>query len=268
MTVLINGRDEPRIVFDVGSLFEVLVSASSAEFTTDLVPVLSMTKLADDSTSSAGEGGGSCFGDVLVPGEFYYRNSWWAGKFEAPADWRGKANSGHIRGTNYRSFPRFRLMDLAAFPENRVKGLFDIFFWWNNLDLDLDVNADMFTNAPTRSRLTPTPSGTRTTSPGKVSRARRRISVPVPLERRWEYVLGESTAFAEFFTPWLVPYEHFIPVRPGLADLPAKIEWARANDGEAHCIQESGRAFAERILTDAHNNCYWFAVLLGFWGEG
>ncbi|KAJ7824268.1 hypothetical protein B0H14DRAFT_2824445 [Mycena olivaceomarginata] len=45
----------------------VLLSASSAEFTTDLVPVLSMTKLADASTSI--EGGGSCFADMLMPGE-------------------------------------------------------------------------------------------------------------------------------------------------------------------------------------------------------
>lgn len=29
----------------------------------------------------------------------------------------------------------------------------------------------------------------------------------------------QSTAVAEFFTPWFVPYEHFIPVRPDLADL-------------------------------------------------
>jgi hypothetical protein len=41
----------------------------------------------------------------------------------APADWRGKANSGHIRDTNYRSFSCFRLMDLAALPENRAKDL-------------------------------------------------------------------------------------------------------------------------------------------------
>jgi hypothetical protein len=47
---------------------------------------------------------------------------------------------------------------------------------------------------------------------------------------------SQSTAFAEFFTPWLVPYEHFIPVRPDLADLPAKIEWARANDGEVRLV--------------------------------
>ncbi|KAJ7915986.1 hypothetical protein B0H13DRAFT_1871598 [Mycena leptocephala] len=144
MTVLINGRDEPRIVFDVGSLFEALlafvirslfsnilscsinpptlaqaltpsdptpfalspprtgaffaqperkdvcrpargvggvrvpflVSASSAEFTTT---VLSMTKLADASTSLSGGveggGGGSCFTDVLVPGESTQLNS-------------------------------------------------------------------------------------------------------------------------------------------------------------------------------------------------
>lgn len=81
--------------------------------------------------------------------QFYYRNSWWAGKFEYPdnvpwdekkgvlcaflpyscprflgrgrheanaqiVDWRGKSNGGHIRGENYKAFPRFRLMDLAA----------------------------------------------------------------------------------------------------------------------------------------------------------
>ncbi|KAJ7915968.1 hypothetical protein B0H13DRAFT_2451717 [Mycena leptocephala] len=186
MTVLINGRDEPRVVFDVGLLFEdppTLAQAltlsdptpftlspprtaaffaqperkdvcrpargvdgvgdipsSSAEFTPDLVPVLSMTKLGDASTSLSGGDnspeGGSCFADVLVTGEFYYRNSWWAGKCEYPDDvkwedkkvlyWRGKSNGGHIRSTNYRSFPRFRLMDLAGLPENRAKGLFDV----------------------------------------------------------------------------------------------------------------------------------------------
>ncbi|KAJ7906638.1 hypothetical protein B0H13DRAFT_2505547 [Mycena leptocephala] len=169
MTVLINGRDEPRVMFDVGLLFEdtfahaltltdptpfalspprtgaffaqperrdvcrpagdvgvggdvpcelflfsvlygrwdgtgrvppsscfarvsaasaafqsgvsVLVSASSAEFTTDLVPVHSMTKLADASVSggargvSGAEGAGSCFMDVLVPEEIFSWNN-------------------------------------------------------------------------------------------------------------------------------------------------------------------------------------------------
>jgi hypothetical protein len=43
-----------------------------------------------------------------------------------PTDWRGKSNGGHIRGNNYLSFPRFRLIDLASRPENRDKGLFDV----------------------------------------------------------------------------------------------------------------------------------------------
>ncbi|KAJ7911706.1 hypothetical protein B0H13DRAFT_2660390 [Mycena leptocephala] len=109
MTVLINGRDEPHVVFDthsnprpnavqshalrvlptahgsvlrpagkkrcvspplrasgLGGDVPFLVSASSGAFTTDLVPVLSMTKLADACTEA---GGGSCFADMLVPGK-------------------------------------------------------------------------------------------------------------------------------------------------------------------------------------------------------
>ncbi|KAJ7829714.1 hypothetical protein B0H13DRAFT_2434921 [Mycena leptocephala] len=171
MTVLINGRDEPRVVFDVGPLVEdlptlaqaltlsdptpfalspraraLLISASSAELTTDLVPVLSMTKLADASVSG-GAGG------------FYYRNSWWAGKFEDLNNvkwedkkdvlyWRGKSNGGHIRGTNYRSFPRFRLMDLAALPENLAKGLFDVrITQWHEWHCTDDCDADTIRNA-------------------------------------------------------------------------------------------------------------------------
>ncbi|KAJ7915964.1 hypothetical protein B0H13DRAFT_2451713 [Mycena leptocephala] len=262
MTVLINSRDEPHVVFDVGPVFEdpptltqaltladplrtlapahgralcaagkkgrmlpragrgrgggcsftlllraaglmegdvsrrwkaeallsfpgcLLVSASSAAFTTDLVPVLSMTKLADASTGGGAEGGrGSCFADVLVPGEgsfqewgglygsvqigdvgidvgfdgFYYRNSWWAGKFKYPNNvkwedkevlyWRGKSNGGHIRDTNYRSFPRFWLIDLAALPENRAKGLFDVrITQWHEWHCTDDCDADATRN--------------------------------------------------------------------------------------------------------------------------
>ncbi|KAJ7114648.1 glycosyl transferase family 90-domain-containing protein [Mycena crocata] len=350
MTVIVNGRDEPRVVFDAKTLFgepsresqstnslvlsdstpfglsppstaaffaprpgcvpaglgeggkgdvSFLLSASSAEFTTDLVPVLSMTKLADPAGVAAsgvgigagleaamgmgGKGGGehTCFVDIMVPGEFYYRNSWWAGKFEYPNNvpwvekkdilyWRGKSNGGHIRGTNYKSFPRFRLIDLAARPENMQKGLFDVRITsWHESHCTDDCDAEAIKKEYNIG--------------GEVE----------PREEAYKYkylldvdgnsfsgrylgllrsggLVFKSTAFAEFFTPWLVPFEHFIPVRPDLADLPAKIEWARGNDAEAHRIQESGRIFAEQVLTDAQNDCYWFAVLLewgALWGE-
>jgi hypothetical protein len=44
-----------------------------------------------------------------------------------------------------------------------------------------------------------------------------------------------------------------------------------SHNTQARRIQESGRVFAERVLTDAQNDCYWFAVLLewgALWGEG
>ncbi|KAJ7461187.1 glycosyl transferase family 90-domain-containing protein [Mycena latifolia] len=335
MTLLINGRDEPRVVFDTQPLFAAgadveslthptdatpfalsppataqffapragcggegaqggvpfLLSASSAEFTTDLVPVLSMAKLADGAgVSSAGGGsaeaaeggrGATCFADIVVPGEFYYRTSWWAGQFKYPDNvpwggkkgvlyWRGKSNGGHIRGSNYKAFPRFRLIDLASAPENQRKGLFDVRITeWHEGHCTDDCDADAI-----RAEYNIT---------GETAPREEAYGFKYLLDVDGNTFSGrylgllrsgglvfKSTAFAEFFTPWLVPYEHFIPVRPDLADLPAKIEWARANDAEAHRIQEAGRVFAERVLTDAQNDCYWFAVLLewgALWGE-
>ncbi|KAJ7757200.1 glycosyl transferase family 90-domain-containing protein [Mycena maculata] len=342
LTVVINGRDEPRVVFDVAPLLEssldsdstlpldpdsdsaqmtkiteltalhdatpfalappstasffaskpgcggpgggavsFLRSSSSAEFTTDLYPVLSMAKIRDVSSGNANANSAhTCFADVLVPGEFYYRNSWWAGKFAHPDNvpwgskverlyWRGKSNGGHIRGANYRAFPRFRLMDIARRPQHA--DLFDVRITsWHESHCTDECDA-----APIVAAYNIT---------GEV--------VPREEAYRFKYLLDvdgntfsgrylgllrsgglvfKSTAFTEFFTPWLVPYEHYIPVRPDLADLVEKVEWARANDGEARRIQESGRVFAEHVLTDAQNDCYWFAVLLewgALWGEG
>ncbi|KAJ7480373.1 glycosyl transferase family 90-domain-containing protein [Mycena galericulata] len=296
-----------------GADVSFILSASSAEFTTDLVPVLSMAKIVDVGSvkgggvqaGQAGIGGGggggghTCFADVVVPGEFYYRDSWWAGKFEYPDNvpwaekrgvlyWRGKSNGGHIRGENYKRFPRFRLMDLAARPENH--DLFDVrITGWHESHCTgalpyFSFSFSLFALAAAIQH---------NCDAEAIKRAYNISGMVVPREEAYQYkylldvdgntfsgrylgllrsggLVFKSTAFTEFFTPWLVPYEHFIPVRPDLADLPAKIEWARANDEEARRIQESGRVFAERVLTDAQNDCYWFAVMLewgALWGE-
>ncbi|KAJ7911702.1 hypothetical protein B0H13DRAFT_2328082 [Mycena leptocephala] len=169
--------------------------------------------------------------------------------------WRSKSNGGHIRGSNYRAFSRFRLMDLAALPENRAKGLFDVrVTQWHEWHCTDDYDADAIRSAYSIN--------------GE--------SVPREEAYQFKYLLDvDGNTFSGRYLGLLrsgeVGFKHFIPVRPDLADLTAKIEWARANDGEARQIQESGRVFAERILTDAHNDCYWFAVLLewgALWGEG
>jgi len=72
----------------------------------------------------------------------------------------------------------------------------------------------------------------------------------------------KSTVFLEYFGDWLRPFEHYIPVLPDLSDLVAKVEWAIAHDKEAQAIQQAGQRFAERVLTDAQNDCYFSLVLL------
>ncbi|KAJ7688015.1 hypothetical protein B0H17DRAFT_1203215 [Mycena rosella] len=204
--------------------------------------------------------------------------------------WRGRSNGGPIRGTNYRALPCFRLLELAARAENF--GLFHVWMTaWHaghyaddcdaepikaayNITEDpaprevygfkylLDVDGNMFSG--------PYPGLLR--SGGWCSRCVPGPSLPsfirsfARMDDGLTHTRTVFTSFTDFFMPWLVPFEHFIPVRPDLADLPAKIEWARANDEEAHHIQQSGHAFAEHVLTDTQNDCHWFSVLLE-WGE-
>jgi hypothetical protein len=73
---------------------------------------------------------------------------------------------------------------------------------------------------------------------------------------------SQATVFEEYFNDWLQPYEHYIPVLPDLSDLLEKIEWARSHDAEARMIQERGREMVTRVMTDAQNDCYFFALLL------
>ncbi|KAJ7221130.1 hypothetical protein B0H12DRAFT_1078416 [Mycena haematopus] len=169
MTVLISGRDEPRVVFDVGSLFEdpapttVLLMESApirtwmppstppphtapthphpfglsppdtgaffaarvacrprrgegvlSDVPHELFPVLYPHRVPSFHHDQArgrvyhhrwrGGGGGSCFADILMPGEFYYRNSWWAGKFEYPNDVKWEEKKGVLCCPRFVSF--------------------------------------------------------------------------------------------------------------------------------------------------------------------
>ncbi|KAJ7645469.1 glycosyl transferase family 90-domain-containing protein [Mycena polygramma] len=297
---LLNGRDEPRVVFNYqepgiqraralkledpnpfhvtpyptaeffrnhsgcnlfskaeGFIYdEILRSSSSSDFTTDLWPLLSMTKLSP------------CFSDILFPGQYYYRASRWSAKMR-PNDipwsdkkpqlyWRGTSNGGHIIGENYRSFPRFRLLDMARqhkelinakmtrFAEGhcgkgcdrvRIIQEYNIFgpFAPRNDALQYKYLLDVDGNTFSGRFLTLLRSGS---------------------------LVFKSTVFEEYFNDWILPYEHYIPVKPDLSDLLEKIEWAVAHEGEARRIQETGKLFTERVMTDAQNDCYFAAVLL------
>ncbi|KAJ7772850.1 glycosyl transferase family 90-domain-containing protein [Mycena maculata] len=238
-----------------------LRSSSASDFTTDLWPLLSMAKISP------------CFSDILFPGPYYYDQSRWSSKFLRPNDiawenktsklyWRGASTGGRIYGDNYRAFPRFRLVELGR----------------NHSEL---IDARMTTFA-----------GTHCTEDCDAAAIEAEYDIEGPAAPKeavygFKYLLDvdgdafsgrflgllrsgslvfKSTAFEEYFTDWLRPFEHYIPVRPDLGDLVDKVQWARDNEAEARAIQEQGMQFAERVMTDRQNDCYFAAVLLE-WGR-
>ncbi|KAJ7583091.1 glycosyl transferase family 90-domain-containing protein [Mycena floridula] len=305
MNIILNGRDEPRILFNhrdedvIGRALDVsdptpfehqpsptsmvfkdqkmciipnrpsgftspandasafLIDSSSTQYTTDFYPMLSMTRISP------------CFSDILVPSEFYYSDSSWAPKYSHANDiawddktpklyWRGATSGGIIHGDNYRKFPRFHMIDIGR----------------NHSDI-IDVALTVFQGSLCSDDCN-----------GEAIKKEYGITGEgAPREDAYQYkyladvdgnsfsgryfgllrsgsLVFKSTVFNEYFNDWLRPFVHFIPVLPDMSDLVAKVEWAIANDAEAHRIQEAGRQFAERVLTDAQNDCYFIAVLL------
>ncbi|KAJ6619521.1 glycosyl transferase family 90-domain-containing protein [Mycena sp. CBHHK59/15] len=305
MDFLLNGRDEPRVVFnfrepgarqeamklkdpnpfhiaprptadffkdqsgctplstskgfatDGSADIAFLRSSSSSDFTTDLWPLLSMTKISP------------CFSDILFPGQYYYEESWWSGSFAHPNDvawkdkkqqiyWRGMSNGGHIIGQNYHKFPRFRLIDIARNHSDLIDAKMTRFaesHCTDNCDRDHIIEEYDITGPQ---------------SPKEdVYHYKYLLDVDgntfsgryLGLLKSGSLVF-KSTVFDEYFNDWLRPYVHYIPVQPDLSDLVEKVEWAIAHDDEARLIQETGKLFTERAMTDSQNDCYFAAVLL------
>ncbi|KAJ7644032.1 glycosyl transferase family 90-domain-containing protein [Roridomyces roridus] len=242
---------------DASADIAFLRSSSSSDFTTDLWPLLSMTKISP------------CFSDILFPGQYFYDESWWSGSFAHPdnvawADkkeqiyWRGMSNGGHIIGQNYHKFPRFRLIDLARTHKDLMEVKMTRFAETHcTTDCDRDgIIAEYDITGPQ--------------SPKEdVYKFKYLLDVDgntfsgrfLGLMESGSLVF-KSTVFDEYFNDWLRPYEHYIPVMPDLSDLVEKIQWAIDHDEEARLIQERGKQFTQRLMTDSQNDCYFAAVLL------
>ncbi|KAJ7759357.1 glycosyl transferase family 90-domain-containing protein [Mycena maculata] len=239
-----------------------LLYSASADFATDLYPVLSQSKIYP------------CFSDILFPSEFHYTRSYWSPKYGFPDNvpweekkatlyWRGQSTGGWISGTNYHAFPRFKLLDIARGHGDIMDVAISAFYeWFCQLD-GCDAAA--------------------------IKAEYNITGAAAPREEGYGYkyvfdvdgnsfsgrylgllksgsLVFKSTLFTEYFDGWLQPFVHYIPVLPDLSDLVARIEWARAHDAEARAIQRAGREFVERVITDAQNDCYWAAVLIE-WGR-
>ncbi|KAJ7907180.1 glycosyl transferase family 90-domain-containing protein [Mycena leptocephala] len=235
-----------------------LMYSASADFTTDLYPVLSQTKIYP------------CFSDIVFPSEFHYPRAYNSPKYSFSDNipwnakkpvlyWRGQSTGGWISGTNYHGFPRFKLLDIARdhadIMDVAISAFYEHFCQLEGCDADR-IKAEYNITG--------------------VGSAREDVY-------NYKYVfdvdgnsfsgryLGllksgslvfKSTIFHEYFDDWLKPFVHYIPVLPDLSDLVDRIEWARTHDAEARRIQAAGKEFVERVITDAQNDCYWYLVLL------
>ncbi|KAF7304941.1 hypothetical protein MKEN_01208400 [Mycena kentingensis (nom. inval.)] len=226
------------------------IYSTSQEFSTDLYPILSQGRVHP------------CFSDILFPGSYYYDRSpsyphvafddnvEWKNK-EPILYWRGRVAGGMLKGENYRSFPRFRLLDLQRDNPGTMNVRLTGWNTWCDGDCDM----------------------------GAIEREYGFDMNGAPREDMYKYkyvmdldghgwsgrflgllksgsLVFKSTIFTEFHSQWIKPYEHFIPVRPDLIDLPEKLKWARENEEEARKIQQAGKEFADRVMTDAQNDCY------------
>ncbi|KAJ7750737.1 glycosyl transferase family 90-domain-containing protein [Mycena maculata] len=286
MDFMLNGRDEPRVLFnhrELGSKdaaqeikdtppFEIaphptgdffknrpgctiakqssgfaesanddvsfLISSSSTDFTTDLYPLLSMTKISP------------CFSDILFPGQYFYEESGWSGKFAYPDNvpweekksqlyWRGMSNGGHIIGDNYRHFARFKLIDLA-------RDRSDV------LDVKMTQFAETHCTSEEECARDAIIEEYGIHGPGDAREAAFNYKYLLDVDGntfsgrflgllRTGSLVFKSTVFNEYFNDWLKPYEHYIPVLPDLSDLLERIAWAEAHPEEARLIQENGK---------------------------
>ncbi|KAJ7159163.1 glycosyl transferase family 90-domain-containing protein [Mycena crocata] len=232
---------------------------SSSDFTMDLWPILSTTKISP------------CFSDILVPNpQDHYKGSLpsnansgpsWAEK-KQQLYWRGASDGGHIIGTNYHQFPRFRLVDIARNHPDIINAKIDA----------LDEAACTF-ECDRMTILQEYDIAGVTSPPDELHQYKYLLDIDgnTTSERYLEFLRSgslvfKSTTFAEYFSGWLQPYRHYIPVKTDLSDLVNKIEWAIENDGEAQRIQQLGLQTAQRVLTEAQNDCYFALVLLEWAG--
>lgn len=61
-------------------------------------------------------------------------------------------------------------------------------------------------------------------------------------------LLLQESSDSELVMEWLVPWQHYVPISPGLSDLIEKVQWLNENQDVAESIAEkSFQRFSERV---------------------
>ena len=76
-------------------------------------------------------------------------------------------------------------------------------------------------------------------------------------------VLKEEDGWELFYTGLYRPWEHYLPLVPGLDDLDEKLAWARAHPAEAAAMAQAARAMSKRLAEPATRRLALTLVLEG-----
>jgi len=74
-------------------------------------------------------------------------------------------------------------------------------------------------------------------------------------------VVLQDFVYQEWYTKYLQPYVHYIPVSEDLHDLNATMHWIQDHPVEVHAIALNGRAFYEKYLTFARDEDHIFELV-------
>ncbi|TPX30593.1 hypothetical protein SmJEL517_g05876 [Synchytrium microbalum] len=214
---------------DYNAIHGLLVAPDSFSYTHDLYPVLSPTKIHP------------CFADIVVPPVYYSTVSpsltddvKWEDK-EAKLFWRGSTSGGHAVNGNWRQFHRQRFMLLA---KNRT----DVDVAFTNIiqcdEADCEAQKLEFPTVPQE------PWEEHIKHKWLFDTDGNSFSGRFTRLLRSKSLVFKSTIMIEYFSDWVLPYVHYIPVSLSYDDLDAKLRWAAENDELAKQIAEEGSQLA------------------------
>lgn len=184
------------------------------------------------------------------------KTSMWETKKDI-AFWRGSTTSGDFHLSNWREFPRTKLVMMAKNNEF-IDAKFSLYVQGADTNKEFLLEKDLKGNF-----VFPEDSlGYKylIDIDGNASGYSRFYwilrSNCVPLKQMSQYQM--------WFYPALEPFTHFIPYHENLSDLSKMLDWARSNPEKAKRIAEEGRRFIIEELTQEHAYAYLYLLLMEY----
>lgn len=181
----------------------------------------------------------------------------WENK-EAIAYWRGSTSSGDYSLPHWRDYPRSRLVYLSLDHPKEVDARF------SKLVLGAESNKDFLSETQLLGEFVYPQDSLDYKYQVDVDGNASTYSHYYWLLRSNCVPLKQESPFMMWYYGALKPYEHYIPIKNDLSDLPDQVRWARTHDEEARHIAERGAEWVKNELTLEDAYLYLYLVLMKY----